>query len=678
MERAQVGIVLLKIVDKRESDAAREDFHFAQVDCAANGDLCKQNEVKYYPSLFLYVQGNRVEEYTGKRTPDDLSIYVDDNMPSKVVWIKDTDGKYQKKQREGALLDDKAQHENEREDETKAEPTKQDDQDDDYEDTLNAHENKQEGEPDTKQEHKLANVIDEPDTDEDLEELVLDAPKADLSKPNNLETEPEKAKQPAAPGFVQQARNTEAKKSDLPMPDGQVHVLKPHEVATFKDEEGKPAFVKYYAPWCGHCKALAPKWADMATSLAGSVHVYEMDCDAPENKRTCRDEGVKAYPKLIFYNKGASVEYNGKRDVATMKAFALKAISATAIKPLANEYELKRAAAEEPVIILFLHSSETSKEDQNLATSAAKTLIGGAPFYTSTSLDLYHLFNLTPSKPYLLSFKDGSLVPANMFSLDAQDMQSALALPSSTDAAVNAISRKNPVQAKFDLVKQWLRSAKLPTLTELSGATFNDLMPKEGDPPLVGLAVLSRKGLPDQQFEQAKSKMTRLAKEWQSRRTVKTREKDSIENVGRDVVWSWVDGDKWAGWVRKMYGVKMGGLNGPELVIVDPKNLNYWKSTSTGQSLSFEPEQVFELVEQGIYTHSVKPQSSLSKIDKLSATVANLPKSGLTKANQHPIMTGVVIVTSWVLLFLVVKKCCGGSGSAEEGYARVNGNSKKD
>lgn len=41
-------------------------------------------------------------------------------------------------------------------------------------------------------------------------------------------------------------------------------------------------------------------WADMATSLAGSVNVYEMDCDAPENKKVCRGEKVRAYPTLVL------------------------------------------------------------------------------------------------------------------------------------------------------------------------------------------------------------------------------------------------------------------------------------------------------------------------------------------------------------------------------------------
>lgn len=36
-------------------------------------------------------------------------------------------------------------------------------------------------------------------------------------------------------------------------------------------------FIKFYAPWCGHCKKLAPIWNEVAGELKGEVKFGNVD-----------------------------------------------------------------------------------------------------------------------------------------------------------------------------------------------------------------------------------------------------------------------------------------------------------------------------------------------------------------------------------------------------------------
>jgi len=93
---------------------------------------------------------------------------------------------------------------------------------------------------------------------------------------------------------------------------------------------GKNAFVEFYAPWCGHCKALAPKWEELATALKKKdIVVGKVDCT--ENQDLCAEFAVQGYPTLIFQSKdGALKEYSGARDVADLEKFAVDPVKAGA------------------------------------------------------------------------------------------------------------------------------------------------------------------------------------------------------------------------------------------------------------------------------------------------------------------------------------------------------------
>jgi protein disulfide isomerase family A protein 3 len=76
------------------------------------------------------------------------------------------------------------------------------------------------------------------------------------------------------------------------------------------------ALVEFYAPWCGHCKRLAPEYEKAATVLKSNnppIPLVKVDCTA--ETKTCRKIGINGYPTLKIFKKGeVSRDYNGPRE----------------------------------------------------------------------------------------------------------------------------------------------------------------------------------------------------------------------------------------------------------------------------------------------------------------------------------------------------------------------------
>ena len=84
--------------------------------------------------------------------------------------------------------------------------------------------------------------------------------------------------------------------------------------------------VKFYAPWCGHCKALAPTYVELAEAYKDDPDVIIAEMDATANE--VEDINIRGFPTLKFFKAGGEgksvIDFEGDRTLDSLKAFVEK------------------------------------------------------------------------------------------------------------------------------------------------------------------------------------------------------------------------------------------------------------------------------------------------------------------------------------------------------------------
>jgi len=107
--------------------------------------------------------------------------------------------------------------------------------------------------------------------------------------------------------------------------------------------------VEFYAPWCGHCKALAPEWEKAATTLKGKVSLAKVDCTEAES--LCQEYEVQGYPTLKLFRDGTASPLEVARKAEPIVAY-LTAELEPAVSILSTGDQVKSFVEEHPIAVL--------------------------------------------------------------------------------------------------------------------------------------------------------------------------------------------------------------------------------------------------------------------------------------------------------------------------------------
>ncbi|KAI0132462.1 thioredoxin-like protein [Xylariales sp. AK1849] len=583
------------------SDAASEtttksfekyyDIRFAQLNCIAFGDMCAKHDVQSYPQTSFFKDGKTLDLVKGGKNISTIAGLIETNLEKDYPGTRPKDLVLPIP---GAI--------------SLPEPAKGDDK----------------IKPTAEKEAKPAKELRKDDETETAKETKAGSTKTESEKTVKVD----KAKEERKVDKVDDKTKSSPKTFDVLFTPPET---KPHKSTTTPNKEGMsvsltaesfqnlvtmtqdPWFIKFYAPWCHHCQAMAPNWQQLAKETKGRLNIGEVNCDA--ESRLCKDVRIRGYPTVHFFKGGERVEYDGLRGLGDLVKYADKALGICSGVEDVDAASFQALEEKEEVIFVYFYDHATTSEDMLALERLPLSLIGRAKLVKTRDPVLYERFKIT-TWPRLLAAREGR--PTYYTPLTPQEM-------------------RNTRQ-----VLTWMKSVWLPIVPELTASNAREIM----DGKIVVLSILNRED--QESFLGAKREIKKAANEWMDKqiqlfqlerqelrdakqlrieeaedrndqrglRAAKSIRINMDKSDRKEVAFAWVDGVFWQRWIRTTYGIDV--KDGERVVINDEDNRRYWDTTITGMNIVPSRTSILETISKvTVSPPQIKAKSTISSFEKI-------------------------------------------------------------
>ncbi|KAG5761026.1 hypothetical protein H9Q72_010859 [Fusarium xylarioides] len=658
------------------------DFAFGTVNCVAYYDFCMDHNIQSYPTTILYEDGKVFDTLRGIKNMTALTTSVENALskthpgrPALVELPQPGDTVYPapkaeepaaEKKVEGAQGDAKAPVEK---------PAVN------AEKPLDAVAEKPVEEPAGKNAGKSL---------DDITESPKDAEKSD--KTESTEKKPEESSAAAA---KDENKNTFGADWKVPSTGQMLKKTKPKDATPKYNLEGTsvpltpenfdklvtspkdPWFIKFYAPWCSHCKAMAPTWQQLAKNMQGKLNIGEVNCEA--DHKLCTQMGVKAFPTIYFVTGTEKAEYKGLRGVGDFVAYAEGALEVAGGVIDVDAESFKELEKTEEVLFVYFYDHATTTEDFKALDALPLNLIGRGKIVKTSDTELCSRFKIT-TWPRLLVSREGRATYYTPITPDEM--------------------------RDVDSLVSWMKSTWLPLVPVMTAMNAKQIMSHK----LVVLAILNRND--EDRLQNSISELKNAANEWvdrqvqefqlerkklrdakqmrieeaQSRddqralRNAKAIKIDMDSTRRKEVGFAWVDGIFWQRWIATTYNIDV--RDGERIIINEEDRHQFWDTTPTGNQIMVSHTSIMDTLDKIVYgPNPISPKYTIGTFAKFFFDI---------KMNfvDHPFLSiGFVIAVGFGLYSWIRNRTRRSRGTffrmddslgLKDGLLGQNGNDKSD